>query len=413
LNALRISERRLVLLLSAVQFVNVLDFMMVLPLGPDFRAGLGISMSHLGWVSASYAASASVAGVLGTAVLDRFDRRKALGVAMLGLAMGTAFGGMATRLEWLLAARVLAGAFGGPATSLCYAIVADQVPPTRRGRALGTVMGAFSFAAVLGVPVALELARLGSWRVAFFAVAGACLAVTVSAIVLLPPLCAHLVRKPPPAPARPLGEFMRDGAVLTTLGTTAMAVGAGFAIIPNVSAYFQHNLGYPREHLGLLYMVGGAIAFCGMRVGGRLVDSRGAPLIATLGTIVMGADLICGFMNTPPLVPPIVVFGGFMLGNALRAIAASSLSSRVPMPNERARFMSAQAAVQHAASATGAFASSLLLDELPSGALVGMSRVATGSLVVTFTIPFLVSALARGVRAREAERAPWAPLGSG
>lgn len=37
--ALSVSERRIVGMLALVQFVNVLDFMMVMPLGPDARPG--------------------------------------------------------------------------------------------------------------------------------------------------------------------------------------------------------------------------------------------------------------------------------------------------------------------------------------------------------------------------------------
>ena len=69
-------------------------------------------------------------------------------------------------------ARVIAGAFGGPATSLSLSIIADVVPPARRGRAMGAVMGAFSIASVLGVPLGLWLARLGGWRMPFLVVAG-------------------------------------------------------------------------------------------------------------------------------------------------------------------------------------------------------------------------------------------------
>ncbi|WP_336145447.1 MFS transporter, partial [Klebsiella pneumoniae] len=92
----------------------------------------------------------------------------------------------------LMLARVIAGAFGGPATSLSYSIVADVIPPERRGRAMGAVMGAFSVASILGVPAGLELARRGGWRLPFIAVAllGAILGAFASFV--LPPMIAHV-----------------------------------------------------------------------------------------------------------------------------------------------------------------------------------------------------------------------------
>jgi len=144
-----VSERSIVFLVGAVQFVNVLDFMMVMPLGPDFANALGITTSHIGIVGGSYTLAAAVTGVVGSLFLDRFDRRVALGVAMLGLVLGTALGGLATGLPSLLFARVVAGSFGGPATSLSLAIIADAIPKARRGKALGAVMAAFSVASVL------------------------------------------------------------------------------------------------------------------------------------------------------------------------------------------------------------------------------------------------------------------------
>src|SRR5512143_1318498 len=103
-------ERRILLLIGAVQFVNILDFMMVLPLGPDFARSLAIPTSQLGLVGASYTAAAALTGIVGSLILDRFDRRKALGAALLGLAVGTVAGALATGLGSMLAARILAGA---------------------------------------------------------------------------------------------------------------------------------------------------------------------------------------------------------------------------------------------------------------------------------------------------------------
>ncbi len=153
-------ERRLLLLIGAIQFANVLDFMMVMPLGPDFARTLAIPTARLGLVGASYTAAAAVAGIVGALVLDRFDRRRALAVVLGGLAVGTVSGALATSFASMLAARVVAGAFGGPATSLSLAIISDVVAPERRGRAMGAVMGGFAAASVLGVPAGLELARM-------------------------------------------------------------------------------------------------------------------------------------------------------------------------------------------------------------------------------------------------------------
>src|SRR5947199_8796913 len=186
------SERTVIFLVGAVQFVNILDFMMVLPLGPFFAGPLGIPASRIGVVGGSYTAAAALSGIACSFFLDRFDRRKALGLAVAGLVAATALGGFSTGFAWMISARVLAGLFGGPATSLSLSVVADVIPAERRGKALGAVMGAFSVAAVLGVPVGLELARWGGWRLPFFSVAGLGLVLLPIAIALLPPLRGHL-----------------------------------------------------------------------------------------------------------------------------------------------------------------------------------------------------------------------------
>src|SRR5688572_16662379 len=110
------SERAIIFCVGAVQFVNILDFVIVMPLGPDFATDLKIPLSHLGYIGGSYTAAACVSGFLGAFFLDRFDRRKALAVAMLGLVLGTLAGAFAQGLVSLMIARIIAGAFGGPAT---------------------------------------------------------------------------------------------------------------------------------------------------------------------------------------------------------------------------------------------------------------------------------------------------------
>jgi predicted MFS family arabinose efflux permease len=397
-----LSERQLVFLIGAVQFVNILDFVMVMPLGPDFAAALSIDKSQLGFIGGSYTAAAAVSGILGAFFLDRFDRKRALGVTLVGLGLGTLAGGLAVDLPTLMAARVLAGTFGGPATSLSYSIIADVVPAERRGKAIGALMGAFSAASVLGLPAGLELARHGGWNMPFFVVAGLAVAMALSVAFLLPPMRHHLTGGEHARP--PFWNLLRKRSVLLSLVGALTMVISIFAIVPNLSAFVQFNAGYPRDELWILYLVGGTMNFLAARVAGGLVDRHGAAAMSAVGTAVFVTVLFLGFVPELPLVPIMALFCGFMIASAFRGVAVGTLSSRIPPPAERAAFMSLQSAVQHIGSAAGAFLSAQILSELPDGRLEGMPVVTSVSLSLAVMLPVFLWRVETLVRRDEEAR---------
>ena len=385
-----------IFLIAAVQFVNVLDFMMVMPLGPDFAKSLAIPASHLGWVAGSYTAAASVAGLLGSFFLDRFDRRLALAASMTGLVLGTASGGFAINLGTLLTTRVIAGLFGGPATSVALSIVADTVPAERRGRALGAVMGAFSVASVLGVPAGLWLAQHGGWRIPFWALAGMGTVVTAASLFFLPPQRAHLSIGRGAEGAPSMLQLLGRKEVRLSYLMTAVTMAGGFLVVPNLSAYVQMNLGYPRNRLDLLYVAGGVMSFGAMRLVGRLVDRYGSFRIGSLGVAFLMAVLYVGFFREGLGLPVVLLFLAFMLATNFRNVAYNTLTSKVPRGNERARFMSLQSSVQHAASATGAGVSSILLAD-DGHRLLGMPKVALLAMLLNLLLPVLLWVVERRV----------------
>ncbi len=388
----------LITLIGAIQFINVLDFMMVMPLGPDLALGVGLPSSQLGLLSFSYAVAACCAGALGALFLDRFDRRNALGVAMLGLVLGTAAGGLATGPLTMMLSRVLAGAFGGPATSLSIAVVADAVPVERRGRALGAVMGAFSVASVFGVPAGLWLARHGGWRMPFFAVAGMGFVVGMLAVLLLPPMRKHLLGVPgkvdasgqPEAAALPkvaLTEIVRRPEVPVALATVFLVMAASFSLVPNMAAYLQANCGLPRQDLEYLYAIGGLFSFFSMRGVGLLVDRFGSTPVSIVGTLLLVAVQAAGFVTDQMLLPMTLFFVLFMVAQSSRAVAMSAVTTRVPQPHERARYQSLQSAVQHLGQGSGSILGSLILTELPDKRLGGMPRLTVVAMVLALTLP--------------------------
>jgi predicted MFS family arabinose efflux permease len=398
----RFSARQLgiVFLIASVQFVNVLDFVMVMPLGPDFAKSLGFSEARVGLVGGAYTAAASVAGLLGSLFLDRFDRRKALFVAMLGLVTGTVLGGFAVDLRTLIGARVLAGLFGGPATALSIAIVSDAVPNQLRGRALGIVFGAFSLASIFGVPLGLWLGELNGWRTPFFSVAGLGVVVTLGAVAMLPPMTGHLEQRF----EHPVGtlELVRRPLVQTAYLLVALVMMAGFIVIPNISGYLQLNLGVARDELKYLYFFGGIASFIAMQAGGWLVDKFGSFRTGTFGSLLVGLVVLLGLWMVPPVIPPVALFALFMTGMALRNVSYSTLVTKVPETQVRARYQSLSSAVQHASSALAAILSSQLMERVPRVPqpgdapgrvpfeLTGMQNVAALSMVLTLMIPLLL-----------------------
>lgn len=391
-----LDESWLLFLMASVQFINVLDFMMVMPLGPDFASALDIPKAHLGYIGGSYTASAMFAGLLGALLLDRFDRRRALLFCLVGLSFATISGAFATGLYSLMGARVLAGLFGGPATSLMLSIVSDVIPPQRRGKAIGVISGAFSIASVFGVPVGLELSRLGGWSAPFYGVGAVGLLISMMVMTKLPPMRSHMLSFRAQEDARKIFiSRWLDRRYLLPAGITFILVSGTFTLVPNLSAYLQFNVGFPRERLGLLYLVGGALAFFSVRAAGRWVDRFGAGRIVWLSSSFLILDLFVGFAFPRPLVPVLLFFAGFMVPNAIRNVAVNTLVSKIPKPEERARFQSQQSAVQHLAATIGAFVGSVVLSEAPNGDLIGMHKLAFLTIFLTLAVPLIARAIER------------------
>lgn len=393
----------IVLLVAALQFVNILDFVIVMPIGPRLAQALDFPSSHLPWMNGSYTATASLMGLLGALFLDRFDRRKAVGVAVLGLVIGTALCGFAGSFTTLLIARSVAGAFGGPATSLCFAIIADTIPSQVRGKAMGTVMGAFSVASVFGVPSGLWMAEHFGWRAPFFTVAALGAVVLVVSVFLLPPLRGHLG-----APRRTIPDIVslvKERNVQLSFLMTAIVMSAGFVLIPNIASYLQFNLGVPEAHIKFAYLFGGIASFFATQLGGRLVDRFGSFRVGTGGTLLVICVIFFFFYLPRESLASWLVFasfGGFMLAQGFRNVSYNTLTTKVPDPARRATFQSLQSAVQHAATSLAAFSSGLMLTEIaraplatdlpgrPPRQLVGMATVAMVSMTMSLLIPLLL-----------------------
>lgn len=130
-----INERFLLFLLAAIQFTNIVDFMIMMPMGDILKKSLEISPSQYGWLVSSYGLAAGFTSFLGVFYLDNLDRKKALLGAYLGFMLGTLSSAIIPNTDNIhlnyylfIGTRVLTGVTGGLLGGLVLSIVADVIP---------------------------------------------------------------------------------------------------------------------------------------------------------------------------------------------------------------------------------------------------------------------------------------------
>lgn len=373
-------EWRIILIATLIQLVNFIDFMMVMPLGPDISGALPIATADIGIIGGAYTLAAGFSGIICAKFLDQFDRKHVALVAVLGLSLATLSSTFSWDLSSMVATRIMAGAFGGPAAAIAFSIVCDVIPPQRRGKAMAIVLSSFSISSVVAVPFGLELAAHGSWKLPFFVIAGTGVAVVLMIQSLLPSMTEHLSHQTAPLSLRYLIAH-RDYRLAFIMMMTAMI--SSYAIIPNLSAYFQHNLGYPRSSISTLFLVGGLFSAIFIQFGGVAADKIGTLTTNIIGTLLYLCVLWDGFTHTP-VVPAMLIFVMFMGTTWIRHIAATTDVSKLPKPAERAGFMSLLASMQHIGNGIGALLSSAILVSSPQGQLLHMEYV--GIMAICFAL---------------------------
>ena len=137
-------ERYFLLTLAGIQFSHILDFMIMMPLGPVLMKAFGIGTHEFGLLVASYSFSAAVSGILAATFVDLFERKRLLLIAFSLFALATLACGLAPSYSMLMVARGLAGVFGGIMGALVQTMIGDAIPFSRRARASGIVSSAFS-----------------------------------------------------------------------------------------------------------------------------------------------------------------------------------------------------------------------------------------------------------------------------
>jgi predicted MFS family arabinose efflux permease len=363
-------ERWLLLTLAGIQFTHILDFMIMMPLGPQFTALFGISNAQFGLLVSAYTLSAGFSGLMAATYIDRFGRKQLL-LSMYSLfGLATLACAFAPDYVWLMVARVAAGLFGGVLSALSQTIVADVIPFERRGRAMSVVMTSFSVSTVAGVPLGLFLAAHFNWHAPFVGIAALVGLLALGAWQTLPRLDAHLHHPERVSVWRGIGQVLAEPNHLKAFAVSGLMMFAAFTVIPYITIYLQSNAGMQASEVPWIYLCGGVATLLSARYFGRLTDRVGKvqmfQRLALAVTVPLMATTLSQGLPLWGLLAISTLFFTLMSG---RMIPGMAMISSAVEPRLRGTFMTLNSAVQSASMGMAALVAGLIIGRDTQGQL--------------------------------------------
>ncbi|SFI97673.1 MFS transporter [Nitrosomonas sp. Nm34] len=377
-------ERPILMVLASVHFIHIMDFMMMLPLGPQFMKLFDITPQQFGLLISAYAFSAGVCSFLASFFIDRFDRKHVLILLCTGMGMATLICALATDYAMLLLGRMVTGGFSGMLSAIIFAIVADIIPEHRRGVATGTVMSAFSIVAVVGMPIGMLLVNLVDWRAPFYLLSAVSSLMIIISLRVLPSLRDHLIHHQERHPFQQLRAIFWVRNHLYAFALIAMLMFAGFCVSPFISTYMVINVGMAEIDLPYLYFFGGLATFFAARILGRLADLHGMrKTFGVTAALSVFPILLLTHLSTVPTVFAVAITTLFMMLVSGRFVPAMALVTASVIPRLRGSFLSFNISVQQLSAGLASLLTGSIMGISANGALTHYDSVGIIASIAT------------------------------
>lgn len=278
-------------------FVDMMGFLIVLPLLPFYAKKLGADPTRIGLLVAVFAVAQLATAPLWGRLSDRYGRRPMIITGLVMSAVSYLLFEQASTVWLLFGSRIFQG-IGAGTNGVVQAYLSDTVPAERRSQALGWLTAAASAGVMLG-PAVASLAKSYSTIGPGYVAAGLCLLNAISAWILLPEPRRHRDAPPrgasPGATRRAFGEVLRrpSGRIGALIWIYAAGMMAFMAMNGILALYLDVRFGVTEANIGWFYTyVGGVSLLMRSLVLGPIVRRLGEVRLMRIGALTVGAGLL-------------------------------------------------------------------------------------------------------------------------
>jgi predicted MFS family arabinose efflux permease len=349
----------LIAILASLQFIFAIDYILILPLGPQIMSDLSIGTAEYGLLIAVYTVSAAIMGFLSSFFIDTYPRKHILIIALITFMIGNVFFLLSDTFTGIVLSRILTGAFGGVLSSLVMIYIGDLFPLSKLGRNTSAIMISNAMAAIVGIPAALFIAETYTWRIPFAGMLFVNGLVLILCVVFMPAISAPIKKKG----RKQLWHFVNNPKFIWPILFMSMLTFAGGAtILPYLSTFVMTNLRFTHTDVSFIFFCGGLAALLVNLFIGFLIDRYGRQntflLINFISIIPVILLTLSPFDNR--IIILLVTTFFFGMSTARNVSGLAYLNSLMPHEN-RGRYVTINNSIQLMASSVATVLSGWLL----------------------------------------------------
>lgn len=335
-------QRRLVLVIGAVVFVDLMFYAAIAPLLPRLAHELHLSKLSAGVMTAGYPAGTLVGSLPGGILAVRAGPKRTVMAGLLLLAVSTLAFGFLRTAALLDLARFCEGFGSAFAWSGGLAWVVTETPPERRGSVIGNVLGTAVGGALFGPVIGTIAGAVG--RGATFSGAFVVALFLFDQTRRLP-----LLHRSSGQGLRYLGGALRDRGLWVKMWLVLLpAIAAGMITV--LGPLRLHRFGAGTGVIGAVFLIGAACEALLSPLVGRFSDRRGRMLPVRIGLVATVVPLVC---FTLPRTVPLLAIVMVALDCALGVFWAPAMAMLSDAAEERSLDQGLAAALINLAWAAG------------------------------------------------------------
>lgn len=344
-------------------FVVGTDLFVISPLLPLIAAQYGLPPAPTGLSVTAFAVTYMICAPLLGRIADRMGRRLMVTCCLVGFAVANLMTAASPDLEWLIAARIVAGAMTAGVSPSIYALVGESAPPARRASWMALAVSGLLCSLSFGAPLGALVGASFGWDKVFDLLAGLSLLLVFANRWIWP---ANITA----AAAGVASTGEAAGTMAPRLLPTVVWATALYGMYTYLGAWLT-RLGFSTEEIAQVIACYGIGAIIGTLGGGRIADRIGTR--AATGASLVG--LCAAFVLLPLALRP-----GLLVG---LAFGVASAVAQVFFPAQQAGLVSDFPARR---ATVLAWNNSSLFLGIALGSLVGGQIVAHGSFDVSLFI---------------------------